>query len=114
MKKLTLTAVTVSLALTAGAAFAGDHWKDKFDAADTSKDGALSMAEWNAESQMKFNELDANKDGKVTWAEKEAGHKAMKGDHADSSHERVTDASKQPSSTKKLNPDNTPPANAKD
>lgn len=105
MNKLTISALTVSLALTAGSAFAGDHWKDKFDAADTNKDGALSMAEWNAESNEMFNTLDTNKDGKVTWEEKKA--------HKQDSHDKVTDAKEHPNATKKLNPDNTPPAEAK-
>lgn len=73
MKKLTLSAVAVSLALTAGMAMAkGDEWKEEFTKADTNKDQKLSMSEWDAYGKQMFKEIDTNGDQQVTMEEKQA------------------------------------------
>ena len=50
---------------------------ERFKAADTSRDGALSRAEWDAMQRTndRFARMDTNKDGKLTEAEMQAMHK---------------------------------------
>lgn len=79
MKKLTATAVAFTVALTSSAAFANKHegdyakkMEEKFNMADTNKDGAISKDEWNAKSMEMFTKIDENGDGNVTMEEKKA------------------------------------------
>ena len=80
--RLILASAITAMALTAPA-FANDDkadMKDKFNEADSNKDGALSQAEWSAEwpdKTDKWTAADANKDGKVTLSEKQALHDKM-------------------------------------
>ncbi len=72
MKKIILaTALALSITAPAFAKSEADM-KSKFDMHDTNKDGALSMAEWDATSKEMFKKADANGDGKVTFEEKKA------------------------------------------
>lgn len=80
--KLILASAIAAMAFTAPAFAGEDHGdvKEKFNEADTNKDGALSQAEWSAEwpdKADKWAAADANKDGKVTLSEKQALHDKM-------------------------------------
>lgn len=106
MKKLTASALALAVALSTGAAFAhGLDWKQDFKKTDTNGDGYVSLAEFNAASTAKFHEIDADNDGRISLDEKK--------DYLESKYGKITGADEQPSATKKLNPDNTTPAEAK-
>lgn len=76
---LILASTMAALSLTAPA-YAGheaEDVKEKFNEADSNKDGALSQAEWSAkwpDKSDKWAAADANKDGKVSLSEKQALH----------------------------------------
>lgn len=84
MKKLMMLAMLG--AVVAAPAFAKDKSPEEMRAkvqsmmkeADTDGNGALSKAEWTAESDAKFMEADANKDGSVSVDEKIEMKKAEK------------------------------------
>jgi hypothetical protein len=77
--KTMILASALALAVSAPA-LANEHWdeskmKEKFEAADTNKDGALSPTEFKTawpDKADKWAKLDANGDGKVTFEEKKA------------------------------------------
>jgi len=69
-----LIAAAAALLLAPGFALAQDQSglsEGHLDAADTTDDGALSLAEFQAYVRNAFAALDANGDGYVTWAEAE-------------------------------------------
>lgn len=91
MRKTTLAAVVSSILLGAAAAQAGDTQitKEQFSAADTDRDGSLTLTEAQAgvpKLAEKFASVDANGDGKVSADELNAhykGHdKSMEADEA--------------------------------
>ncbi len=56
---------------------------ERFKAADTNRDGAISRAEWDAYRRANdaFSRADANKDGKLSQAEMQAMHAERRGMH---------------------------------
>lgn len=89
MRMIKLATVVSSLLLGAAAAQAGDYkiTKEQFTAADTDRDGSLTLAEAQAGAPKlaeKFAKLDANSDGKLSADEFDAhsksGDKSMESD----------------------------------
>jgi hypothetical protein len=89
--RITVLATVVSSVLLGAAAQAGDYkmTKEQFTAADTDRDGSLTLAEAQAGAPKlaeKFASLDANGDGKLSveeWsAHSKAGDKSMESDEA--------------------------------
>ena len=89
MKKITVSALSLVIALAAGSAFANDHEmpmppKDgmnhekmggkMFQENDTDGDGFISKAEWTAKGDKMFSETDGNGDGKISKEEMKAKH----------------------------------------
>ena len=90
MKKLTLTTLSLAIALAAGSALAADapatqakggeheHMAGHmFEETDTNKDGTISKDEWRAKGDKLFAEIDTNKDGKISPDEMKAHREAM-------------------------------------
>jgi len=89
MRMIKLATVVSTLLLGAAAAQAGDYkmTKEQFTAADTDRDGSLTLAEAQAGAPKlaeKFAKLDADSDGKLSAAEfdahSKAGDKSMESD----------------------------------
>ena len=79
MRTITLATMVSTLLLGAAAAQAGDYKmsKEQFTAADTDRDGSLTLAEAQAGAPKlaeKFASLDANSDGKLSLSECDAAH----------------------------------------
>lgn len=83
MKKFTISAVAMTVAMTAGAAFAHDHWEDKFKKMDSNDDGMISMQEFNAQTQEKFVKMDTNGDNMVSMDEMKAHKEKYKEEKKD-------------------------------
>lgn len=89
MKKLTIPAIAMTVAMSAGVALADHHkgdWEEKFRAADTNGDGVVSREEFHAafpdKGEERFAKIDANGDGVITLEEKKA-HKEQKKEKKD-------------------------------
>jgi Ca2+-binding EF-hand superfamily protein len=89
--RMTKLATVISFVLIGAAAQAGDYkmTKEQFTAADTDRDGSLTLAEAQASAPKfaeKFAKVDANGDGKVSVDELNAhgksGDKSMESDEA--------------------------------
>ncbi|HXW10226.1 MAG TPA: hypothetical protein VD737_06405 [Steroidobacteraceae bacterium] len=89
MRKTVMVTLVSSVLLGAAAAHAGDYkmTKEQFTAADTDRDGSLTLAEAQAGAPKlaeKFAKLDADSDGKLSAAEfdahSKAGDKSMESD----------------------------------
>lgn len=108
MKKMTLTALSLLVALAASTALAtdakppvpgkeGPHHgmgHHMFKEVDANKDGIISKEEWNANGEKMFNKLDTNHDGKISKEEIKAHHEKMRAkmekhwEHKDESSDR--------------------------
>jgi hypothetical protein len=80
MRTIRIATVVSSVLLASAAAYAGDSaTKEKWSAADTDRDGQLTLAEARAGMPAvadKFASIDANGDGKISGDEFRAYHKA--------------------------------------
>ena len=71
------------------------HWQQEFKAADTDRDGALTLTEAQGGMPMlsaHFTAIDTDKDGKVTTQELAAHHQSMMSNGSDSSMDADTSA----------------------
>jgi hypothetical protein len=100
MKKTTLSALSLVIALTAGAAFAVEDAKPvppkgaegkelhkgpegkgphpMFKENDKNGDGVISKDEWRVKGEQMFSETDTNKDGNLSPEELKARHEARR------------------------------------
>ena len=72
MKKITATAIALTVAMSAGAAFADHHEghdESTFQMLDTNGDGMISVAEWGDKDAVKFTQIDTNGDGNISKEE---------------------------------------------
>lgn len=84
MKTLSITTLSLIVALSAGSAIAkgeaakGDHKGGPFAMMDINKDGVVTKAEFLQMSEKHFAMMDTNGDGKFTKEEAKAGREKMK------------------------------------
>lgn len=105
MKKMTVSALSLMIALAAGAAFAaeehappakgdkpphegGQHHGKMFKKTDTNSDGAIGKDEWEAKGDKMFKEMDANGDGKITQDEMKSHHEKKREEWKEKREER--------------------------